>query len=361
MVNLFKQSGLAIRISSVLLGLIISVLAIQYGQLEHGYRFLQRYPPDFTFVGWLKILATVGAAGLILFALKPNASNTRGFFDELPYPSICIGISVFVAALLVGLMVAVIFVPASLTPVISEGAVVEVLSEMLLAGTVITALLSLRKAKHIQQAHIGLIPATVPLLAIAVVAFLILMEEMSWGQHKFGFGTPDVFAGNIQNETNLHNFYTYRVDLVYYSSAFLVFMLLPWLWPKRPSRVFKLFSFYIPPSGLILISAPVCGLFYESWNTVPFQIILYLGILILVHSSMDATRGAASTRLWCGFLAALIIFSQIIFLAYGQGMTEKHELSEFRELLISALMFLYTLWLAWKLRDHRKMAATRHV
>lgn len=41
----------------------------------------------------------------------------------------------------------------------------------------------------------------------AVAAFLIAGEEMSWGQWLFHWSTPaDLYAGNLQNETNLHNF-----------------------------------------------------------------------------------------------------------------------------------------------------------
>ncbi len=41
---------------------------------------------------------------------------------------------------------------------------------------------------------------------IALLAILIAGEEMSWGQHFFGWETPDwIAAVNIQDETNLHN------------------------------------------------------------------------------------------------------------------------------------------------------------
>jgi hypothetical protein len=36
---------------------------------------------------------------------------------------------------------------------------------------------------------------------------LFALEEISYGQHLFNWETPKFFANNIQNETNLHNFY----------------------------------------------------------------------------------------------------------------------------------------------------------
>lgn len=337
------------RALSLLAGLIIGLLAIKYGQIEQGYRILQRYPPDFTFGGWLKLLATMAASGFIFNALAPRHTEPRGFFEDSPNPLIPAVLSLLVFAMVLWLIYAVIYIPLQLRPIIDEGAIVEIMSELFLAATILIALYSLILVKHVPHARIGVIPATIPILMISIIAFVILMEEMSWGQHKFGFGTPDVFSGNAQNETNLHNFYTYRVDLVFYSTAFLVFILLPWLWPKNPNRYLSLISFYIPPAGLIFISAPICGLFFESWNTVPLQMVFYLGLLILIRCAMDVTRGKPSQRLWCGLLALLIFTSQVVFLIYGDEMGSKHALSEFREMLISGLMLTYTAWLAWKI------------
>lgn len=43
-------------------------------------------------------------------------------------------------------------------------------------------------------------------LLFAVGTFYIAGEEMSWGQHLFGWGTPEAWGEiNRQNETNLHN------------------------------------------------------------------------------------------------------------------------------------------------------------
>jgi len=43
-------------------------------------------------------------------------------------------------------------------------------------------------------------------LAIGAVALFVTGEEISWGQHFFGWGTPDWLADiNKQQETNLHN------------------------------------------------------------------------------------------------------------------------------------------------------------
>ena len=44
---------------------------------------------------------------------------------------------------------------------------------------------------------------------LALACLYAAMEEISWGQRIFDFGTPDfIRTHNIQNETNIHNFFT---------------------------------------------------------------------------------------------------------------------------------------------------------
>lgn len=41
---------------------------------------------------------------------------------------------------------------------------------------------------------------------MSAVLFLVTGEEISWGQHRFGYGSPSVVKrSNVQGETNLHN------------------------------------------------------------------------------------------------------------------------------------------------------------
>jgi hypothetical protein len=47
-------------------------------------------------------------------------------------------------------------------------------------------------------------------LLVAAVALAVAMEELSWGQRILGIDSPAAFAGNVQGETNLHNFLSRR-------------------------------------------------------------------------------------------------------------------------------------------------------
>jgi len=73
----------------------------------------------------------------------------------------------------------------------------------------------------------------------AVLSFVFCGEEISWGQHWLGFGTPELLSSNVQGEANLHNlpWLTPRVvegldDFItsqgaFYVGFFVYFLLLP--------------------------------------------------------------------------------------------------------------------------------------
>lgn len=69
-------------------------------------------------------------------------------------------------------------------------------------------------------------------LALAALAlFVYAGEEISWGQRILGWSRPDWFpAGNLQNETNLHNYFNTNFLLLY--QALIIFPL-PVLWAWR--------------------------------------------------------------------------------------------------------------------------------
>jgi|GEM_PF-7054919 len=70
-----------------------------------------------------------------------------------------------------------------------------------------------RKTIGIQRMIFGL---------LACASFLIAMEELSWGQWIFKWGTPENLAKvNLQQETNIHNLVNPRIyDLVYYAIGY---------------------------------------------------------------------------------------------------------------------------------------------
>ena len=65
-------------------------------------------------------------------------------------------------------------------------------------------------------------------LVMAVIFFVIGMEEISWGQRIFNIKSSQFFLeNNMQNETNLHNLNTPLSETVYYSVGAAVLIILP--------------------------------------------------------------------------------------------------------------------------------------
>lgn len=89
-------------------------------------------------------------------------------------------------------------------------------------------------------------------LVLAAGLFFIGMEEISWGQRIIGWETPPVFAeGNVQNETNLHNFFNDYFPVIYPLIALIVVPILLNVWLLNDKRWNKLASLVLPHPSLI--------------------------------------------------------------------------------------------------------------
>lgn len=63
---------------------------------------------------------------------------------------------------------------------------------------------------------------------IALMFFVIAMEEISWGQRIFDVESSEFFLEhNMQNEINLHNRNTKLSEAVYYTGAFTIYCCYP--------------------------------------------------------------------------------------------------------------------------------------
>lgn len=79
--------------------------------------------------------------------------------------------------------------------------------------------------------------------------FFLAMEEISWGQRLFGWGTPDIFEGNFQNETNVHNFLNPYLDSLYRLASLLLLSSVLFAWWFRPQSLFS--RFVLPHPSMV--------------------------------------------------------------------------------------------------------------
>ncbi len=92
------------------------------------------------------------------------------------------------------------------------------------------------------------------ILITAVVAYLLAMEEISWGQHVFGFQNPEFFEEmNKQKETNLHNLVSAEyINLIIHTVIYIFFIIGPLIVYLKPS----LFNFSPSVRGKTTIYLP---------------------------------------------------------------------------------------------------------
>lgn len=324
------------RAAQFALALAICVAVIAYGDAVHDHRMLEKYPPDWSLFGWIKALSLLIASAVFFRALRPETTRSRDTgWDALPTGWLTLGLAVLAAS-----AVAVIFWPGQITNHMQEGRALSVLSEVVFLAALVLLTVSAWQARwSIRGAIFGIRPVWL-LLAMVAVVFLILMEEMSWGQHWLGFSTPDAFEKNLQNETNLHNFYTHRFEAAYYSVAVLVFVVLPFAWPRVVPKFAAGLSVFVPPPAFAILALPLCGLFYETWNFAMYQVWFYLGIMIAVSLYRRETEQGARRAIVMMVLALLL--SQVVFLLMGHRLPDGYELTEIREVAIPLALAAYS-------------------
>lgn len=90
--------------------------------------------------------------------------------------------------------------PKAFVALCNEDALVENLQFFFFFAT---GLMGIWLADRFRRAKDGLNALAYAFFGLLCV--FIAMEEISWGQRVFDFGTPDAFKSNIQDEFNLHN------------------------------------------------------------------------------------------------------------------------------------------------------------
>ena len=97
--------------------------------------------------------------------------------------------------------------------------------------------------------------------------FLNAMEEISWGQRIFGWETPQTFEGNVQNETNLHNYFNQYYLLFYRLLVLFPIVIFVSIWLELKQR-YLIFNRLVMPHpsmiGLSLLIAMVSLVWYKE-------------------------------------------------------------------------------------------------
>lgn len=330
--------SLPARFGLVGTALVTLLCLVAYDAAIHDRDLLEKDRVDWSLFGLVRPIVTFVAATLLVLGLRPSSARP---FESQPG---LLGVAYVMGGLLLLSTASVILAPGMLFETVREGQSVSNLTELVF----LIALAGLGAAgwrARRDRARVFGLPVPLILAVMFVVTFLILMEEMSWGQHWIGWSAGPMFEGNAQDETNLHNFATYKFEAAYYSAAFLFFVALPAFWPARVRGFWKQAEGFVPPKLLALASLPLTGFLYEEWNVVPYQLWFFMGVLIAMQLAAELRRERPALRVAGLMMAILLPVSQLVFVFGGHRMVDGYELSEIRELLIPGIIAAYGWWL----------------
>jgi len=186
---------------------------------------------------------------------------------------------------------------------------------------------------------------------LALVFFVIAMEEVSWFQRVLEFETPESFGSNLQGEFNLHNFSTKMFENAFYTGAFICLIGLPFLSATSaiPENI-KGLEVFIGSRFTLCASSLLVAYNYHYWNAFSTQIPYFLTLLML--SSLALMGSKSRLGIAClAFLGALLA-TQAAFFLWGHSMNRLWDATEYKEFFIAFGFLLYAFDVRRNLLQH---------
>ncbi len=199
--------------------------------------------------------------------------------------------------------------------------------------------------RNITKSKISKINKAVFLL-LAVVFFVICMEEISWFQRVLDVETNDFFDDNLQKETNFHNFYTFISEYIYYLGSFVFLVLLPYFKVLYGRLIKKnsILDVFIPSSFIILIGSITCAYNFDMWNSSLIQMSFFSSVIIILINILFNKKNTALLFA----LIFILVLTQIVFLLNFQNISNIDpemliKIKEYKEFFIALSFFVYSL------------------
>jgi hypothetical protein len=203
---------------------------------------------------------------------------------------------------------------------------------LLLGASLLFTIAATRGARSGDRLRAGLA------LLLALLMFVMAMEEISWMQRVVGFRTPEELARvNWQGEFNFHNVQTDLSENLFYVGAAGLLILLPLLADALPKGALpRWVKDFVPSRWVAAASAPLSIFNYGMWNVIPMQMTFFLTLFALAAWSRAAERrgDGGESRLFV-LLALSVAAGQAIFLVRGHLMPDIWDASEYKELFIA--------------------------
>lgn len=303
--------------------------------------FLYEGPPDWQISGFIRTALSLIGGVAVALAIYPEAVPARGLRQITGTPKLAFGtLVVLTYGVHAWTVYALAYAPEALRDAAEELGSIALLQEGAIALAFVFLLLTAVTSNKLNGAKILGLPARLVAVGMAVAVLVLLLEETSYGQHYFGWATPSQFEGNLQQETNLHNFYTIRYEMVYYGVAFLAFIVLPLLLPSLPRQIGGQFERFVPPADFALLAMPLVAGMYASWNIMPQQVMFFAGVVVMAlmlwRWNMIRSLGL--------FGLGVIVVAQAFYLLLGSKQIDAYEVAEIREASICLALLAYAVW-----------------
>lgn len=245
-------------------------------------------------------------------------------------------VTMFVSILILFLFV---FEPLTFNTLSLEDGFVEWGSAVLLFGSCILIFISFLRS--LSSPGVSKI-IKLSLIFLCFVFFVIAMEEVSWFQRVLDIKTPEGFSSNLQDEMNLHNFYTNPVENLYYFGSFLFLVFLPFL------RLFFPFisnsnylDFFVARPFIVLVGSIACAYNFDMWNIIFTQIMFFGSVVALLAFFIFCNN--KSERYLIFTVMFTVVFTQFLFLTNGENFSREWEVTEYKEFFIPLAFFIYSL------------------
>jgi len=186
-------------------------------------------------------------------------------------------------------------------------------------------------------------------VGLALLTFLIGMEEISWMQRVLVFESPEMFAHNRKNEVNLHNFFTNVSENLYYVGSFAILIAVPFLNEAYGIAIESHpLADVVPDRPVALVAAPLVAFNYDMWNIIPIQMAFFMTLVLLLAYLWDMTRRKDTGIYAVLAVACAVVIVQGVFLGFGENLVRSWEPTEYKELLIPLAFFFYAFRVATK-------------
>ena len=312
--------------------------------------FLSEGKPDWQLSGAIRIMFSLIGSIAIVFAVIPDALPEPRLFRGSGSAGWIFGIIALISyGVHLWTVYALSLAPEALRGAVAELGSIALLQEAAIALSLLFLISAVVKAGALREVKVLGIPGRLLAMGMALAVLLLLLEETSYGQHYFGWGTPAQFDGNTQQETNLHNFYTIRFEMIYYGVAFCAFILAPLLFHVLPGNLRGKLDHFIPPADFVFLAMPLVAGMYASWNIMPQQMMFLAGIMI--YASLLVRWRLARSPVMLGLI--FIIAAQGLYLILGINQASGYEVAEIRENSICFALLAYSVWF---LHRNRKLS-----